>query len=68
MDISGFEIGVHNAGANTANPGADQQNQYMTLSNCTIMDCSAQGFLGGGDELLIENNYFENNGFGLARF
>jgi hypothetical protein len=68
VDISGFEIGVHNAGANTANPGADQQNQNMTLVNCTIMNCSAQGFLGGGDGLLIEDCYFENNGFGLAVF
>lgn len=68
LDISGFEIGVHNAGANTANPGADQQNQNMTINNCTIMNCSAQGFLGGGDELLIENCYFENNGFATAIF
>lgn len=68
VDFTGFEIGVHSAGANTANQGADQQNQGMVLTNCTIMNCSAQGFLGGGDGLLIENCYFENNGFGLAVF
>lgn len=68
VDFSGFEIGIHSAGANTPNFGADQQNQHMTLSNCTIMNCSAQGFLGGGDGLIIENSYFENNGFDLAVF
>lgn len=66
LDFSDFEIGVHSGGANTANPGADYQNQGMSLTSCSIMNCSAQGFLGGGDELLIADNYFENNGFGLA--
>lgn len=66
LDISGFGIGVHCAGANTPNSGADDQNQHMELLNCRITDCSAQGFLGGGDNLLIEGCYFENNGFSLS--
>ncbi len=66
LEISGFAIGVHCAGANTPNAGADGQNQNMTVLNSTIKDCSVQGFLGGGDYLLIEDCYFENNGFATA--
>jgi hypothetical protein len=68
LDISGFEIGVHCAGANTPNSGADTQNQYMSLKNSTIKNCSEQGFLGGGDYLLIEDCLFQNNGFSQAVF
>ncbi|MFT7614872.1 MAG: hypothetical protein ACI9J3_003859 [Parvicellaceae bacterium] len=68
LDISGFGIGVHCAGANAPNPGADGQNQHMKLLNATITDCSVQGFLGGGDNLHIEDCYFENNGFAAAIF
>ncbi|MCB9325779.1 MAG: T9SS type A sorting domain-containing protein [Lewinellaceae bacterium] len=66
LDISGFGIGVHCAGANALNAGADGQNQHMKLLNSTITDCYAQGFLGGGDYLQIEDCYFENNGFAAA--
>ncbi len=68
LDISGFGIGVHSAGANTPNSGADDQNQHMQLLNSSITDCSDQGFLGGGDDLIIEGCHFENNGFSLAIF
>jgi hypothetical protein len=68
LDIQGFEIGVHCAGANPPNPGADYQNQHMTLLNSTIIDCSGQGFLGGADYLRIEGCHFENNGFAQAIF
>lgn len=68
LDISGFEIGVHCAGSNTPNPGADNQNQNMSLLNSMITNCSNQGFLGGADFLLIENCFFENNGFAQAVF
>lgn len=68
LDIQGFEIGVHCAGANPPNPGADYQNQHMTLLNSTIIDCSGQGFLGGADFLRIEGCHFENNGFAQAIF
>jgi len=68
LDISDFGIGVHCAGANTPNSGADTQNQNMRLSNSTIKNCSEQGFLGGADYLLIENCLFQNNGFARAVF
>ncbi len=68
LDISDFSIGIHCAGANPPNPGADYQNQHMSLLNSTIKNCSGQGFLGGADYLLIENCLFQNNGFGQAIF
>lgn len=68
LEISGFEIGIHCAGSNPPNLGADGQNQYMQLLNSRILDCSVQGFLGGGDYLIIEDCYFENNGFATAIF
>jgi hypothetical protein len=68
LGISGFEIGVHCAGANTTNSGADDQNQHMKLLNSTITNCSGQGFLGGADYLLIEDCLFQNNGFAQAIF
>jgi hypothetical protein len=66
LDISNFGIGVHCAGSNPTNVGADGQNQDMKLLNSSITNCSDQGFLGGGDNLLIENCHFENNGFARA--
>lgn len=63
LDISDFGIGVHSAGANTPNPGADAQNQHMSLLNLTIKNCADQGFLGGSDYLIIEGCLFQNNGF-----
>lgn len=68
LEITAFGIGVHCAGANSPNSGADTQNQNMTLLNSTIRNCSEQGFLGGGDSLIIEGCYFENNGFAKAVF
>jgi hypothetical protein len=40
----------------------------MSLTNSTIKNCSEQGFLGGGDYLLIEDCLFQNNGFSQAVF
>ena len=68
LDISDFDIGVHCAGSNSPNPGTDGQNQHMKLLNSIITNCSNQGFLGGGDYLLIEGCHFENNGFAMAVF
>ncbi len=68
VDIDGFGIGVHSGGANQANNGADYENQHMVISNSKITNCSEQGFLGGGSYLIIENCYFENNGFALSIF
>src|SRR6185369_13507074 len=54
LNISGFEIGVHSAGANTPNAGANQINEHIEVLNSTITDNSNQGFLGEANNLLIE--------------
>ncbi len=66
LHIQGFHIGVYAAGTNGLNLGANGYNDRITLKNSTILDNEGQGWLGGGNELLIENNHFENNGFGKA--
>jgi hypothetical protein len=62
--IDGFGIGVHLAGSNpcSADPECDGKNSRLTLRNSTIVNSISQGFLGAGDETVIENNYFENSG------
>ncbi|MEZ4646529.1 MAG: right-handed parallel beta-helix repeat-containing protein [Chloroflexota bacterium] len=65
--LDGFAIGVHSAGSNPCDP-ADLQcngrNDRLTVRNATITNNFHQGFLGGGDDLIIEGSYFENNGDG----
>jgi hypothetical protein len=68
MRIDGFTIGVQLAGGNTPNPGSDRSNDNLILRNSTITNNSGMGFLGGGSDFLIENNIFDNNGFGDAVF
>lgn len=67
ISMDGFAIGVHLAGANPCS-GSDAQcngqNDSITVRNVTITNSDAQGILGGANELLIEDSYFENNGDG----
>ncbi|MCD6500026.1 MAG: right-handed parallel beta-helix repeat-containing protein [Deltaproteobacteria bacterium] len=62
--IDGFGIGVHLAGSNpcSSDPKCDGQNDRLTLRNSTIVNSHSQGFLGSGNETIIEGNVFENNG------
>mgnify|MGYP000214465003 CR=1 FL=1 len=62
MHIEGFRIGVYVGGVGPLNPGANNSNERITLKNSTIINNYGQGWLGGGDDHLIENNVFENNG------
>ncbi|MCC6602980.1 MAG: right-handed parallel beta-helix repeat-containing protein [Anaerolineae bacterium] len=65
--MDGFDIGVHLAGSNACTPGdvaCNGQNDRVTLRNLTILNSGHQGVLGGANDLLIENSYFENNGDG----
>jgi hypothetical protein len=64
LRIEGFGVGVHSAGSNAPNPGADTNNDHIELLNSVIVDNVSQGWLGGGDNITIQNNKFENNGFG----
>ena len=58
LSISGFNLGIHSSGPTS----------HLKLLNSTIRDNGGQGFLGGGVDLLIEGNTFDNNGFGKAIF
>lgn len=68
VSINGFNIGVHMADFGTVNAGANNSNEYFTLKNSTIQNNAAQGLLGGGAWLLVENNVFDYNGFAAAIF
>lgn len=59
LDISGFTLGVYPSDGRVL--GVVTKN--LTLRNSYIHDNSTQGFLGGGPNLLIEGNTFDNNGF-----
>lgn len=61
LHIEGFNVGVYSAGANNASSG-NQANDRVVLKNSTIINNKKQGWLGGCNDCLIENNHFENNG------
>lgn len=61
LHIEGFNVGVYSAGANKPSSG-NQANDRVVLKNSTIINNKKQGWLGGCNDCLIENNHFENNG------
>lgn len=64
LHIEGFNIGVHTAGAGgNPDPGADEEQNRITLKDSVIFNNTGQGWLGGCDNCIIEGNTFENNGF-----
>ncbi|MBI4945791.1 MAG: T9SS type A sorting domain-containing protein [Bacteroidetes bacterium] len=64
MDIDSIRVGVGISKTNglPLSPGADRKSQNVSLLNSRITNCFEQGFLGGGDSMLIQGCYFENNG------
>lgn len=67
VSFDGFAIGIHLAGANACQGGdvsCNGRNDRITIRNVTIINSFSQGILGGGDDILIENSTFENNGNG----
>jgi hypothetical protein len=69
LHIQGFGIGVYSAGSNAVtSTDVNGTNDRITLKNSTIINNADQGWLGGGINLLIENNLFQNNGFAKAVF
>jgi hypothetical protein len=65
--MDGFGIGVHLAGSNecdSSDPTCNGISERLTVRRATIVNSGGQGFLGGGDGLVIEDSYFENNGGG----
>jgi hypothetical protein len=68
VEIYNFAIGIHLAGSNAANSGSDRRNSDLSVRRVFIHDNGEQGFLGGGNNLLIEDSFFVNNGFHKAVF
>jgi hypothetical protein len=64
LDISGFAIGVNCSESNAPNTGSNARNDYITLRSSNIHDNKDIGYLGGCTNVLVENNRFDNNGFG----
>lgn len=60
ISMDGFTIGIHLRGC----IATWCTNDRVTVRNSRFTNNANQGFLGHGNELLIENNYFENNGDG----
>jgi hypothetical protein len=65
LRIRGFGVGVFHGGslacaADAA--GCDARNVRLSLRGSDIRDNDVQGFLGAGDDLLIDGNRFEGNG------
>lgn len=63
LHIEGFDIGVQSAGTNTPNAGANSLHERIVLKNSVIINNAEQGWLGGCNDCLIEDNVFENNGY-----
>jgi len=63
VTIDGFDIGIYSASANPPNPGANKVNENIVLRNSTIINNKNQGWLGGCNDCVIDNNKFTNNGF-----
>ncbi len=65
VNMDGFDIGVHLAGSQPCAAGEPQcngQNDRITIRNVNIVNSLMHGLLGGGNDILIEESYFENNG------
>jgi hypothetical protein len=60
--VDGFGVGVYSAGTNALNPGADGNNDRITLINSEVVNNTGSGWLGGGNNIAIKNNRFDNNG------
>ena len=66
VHVEGYRVGVSSRGGNKIAPGSgsNKQTDRLILRNSTIINNKSQGFQGGCNDCVIENNLFENNGFG----
>ncbi|MFV1983693.1 MAG: hypothetical protein ACC657_09165 [Thiohalomonadales bacterium] len=67
VSLVGFRIGIYLSGSNPVNAGSDGKLDNITLNNLRIVNSNRQGFLGGANNLVISNSYFENNGSGTNK-
>jgi hypothetical protein len=66
MYFDNFTVGVQLAGSNAcdgSDPNCNAHNDRLTIENSTFINNHRTGFIGGGNGLVIENSYFENNGY-----
>lgn len=66
VTIDNFTVGVQLAGSQAcdeSDPNCNAHNERLTIQNSTFINNKRCGFIGSGNGLLIENNYFENNGY-----
>ncbi len=66
ISINGFDIAVHMGGSSSPNQGSDGTQNFITINNLKITNNHRQGILGGANDLIIKNSYFENNGSGTV--
>lgn len=65
LRIRGFGVGVFHGGSRACAAdaaGCDARNARLSLRGSDIRDNDVQGFLGAGDDLLIDGNRFDGNG------
>ena len=65
LDIDGCNIGVYSNSGSTCSesaPTCNRANDRLTLRNSNITNSPGMGFLGEGNDLVIENNFFTANG------
>jgi hypothetical protein len=58
VTLRNFSLGI-----NSANSKTDARVENVTVRNSRIVNNHAQGFLGGGYKVVLEDNIFDNNGF-----
>lgn len=64
MVLDGWSLGVNIQGLEEQ----EYFSERIILRNSLIINNAGQGWLGGGSGSVIENNYFQNNGYGRPRF
>ncbi len=65
LTVDGCNIGIYSNSGSTCSesaPTCNRLNDRLTLRNSTIINSVGMGFLGEGNDLVIENNTFTANG------
>ena len=60
--VEGFRIGINVSGVGKVKIGANKHNERIILRNSEIINNYEHGWFGGGPNIVIEDNLFENNG------
>jgi hypothetical protein len=68
VSVSGFGIGFAVEESQQASSSGDGKNADVVIRYSAAVQNSNQGYLGGCDGCVIEDSYFEDNGFGLHTY